>query len=442
MSWRFSVLIAVGLLIAGLLVGWQLSPRINGVFPPEGEIQGRQSLTIQFNRNMDGESVEERFEVIPTYEGEISWDEEGNKMTFTPKNIWPSGETVLIQLNRGMRSTLRFPVWQEFTFEWRVSSCSLVYMWPADGKSNLYQINPESGESLTLTDHPGGVLDYSITQDNEEIYYSYVDENGASMIMALDLQSRTTVPVVVCNNALCANPQLSAVGDLLAYEVIFQESGTLPGIRIVDLPDGSDINLGTPGEHLENPLWSPAGWLSTYNRTQKGYQFWNPETDDTRFFTNETGGYGTWSGDGRYFLASEILFVGDTLAPRHLQLYDLVEDTVQDLSVGDFLEDLNPSFSPSGLAFAFSRKSLNPTDWTPGRQLWVMDPETGQSSPLTNDGDYQHTSFAWHPDGERLAYVRYNQASLSELPEIWIIDTTNGEALRLIINGFAPGWIP
>jgi hypothetical protein len=71
-----------------------------------------------------------------------------------------------------------------------------------------------------------------------------------------------------------------------------------------------------------------------------------------------------------------------------------------------------------------------------------MDLEDGQSFPLTDEDDYQHTSFAWHPDGDQLAYVRYNQATLTELPEIWLIDTTSGEALRLIINGFSPGWIP
>jgi len=38
--------------------------------------------------------------------------------------------------------------------------------------------------------------------------------------------------------------------------------------------------------------------------------------------------------------------------------------------------------------------------------------------------------------------VRYNQAALSDPPEIWLLDTTGGEPLRLIINGFQPGWVP
>lgn len=442
MNWRTWILIAIALLVAGLLAGWQLSPHIVEVLPPDSEIQGHQPLTITFNRAMDPQSVEEYLEISPPYDGLFSWDPEFQSMTFTPGKIWPPGEVVSLRLSRGARSKLRFPFWREFTAQWAVSPTSLVYLWPADGKSNLYKVNPESGESQTLTNHPGGVLDYSIAPDNEHIYYSITAENGSSRVMVLDLHSGDTSQVIDCKEALCTLPQLSADGERLAYEILSREPGSLPGIRIFNLNDRSETALAEPDQYLESPLWSRSGWLAYYNQTAKGYQFWFPTTDITRFLPNETSGDGTWSADGRYFLTSEIVFAGDTLAPRHLQLYDLVEQTTQDLSKGSFLEDLNPSFSTRGLAFAFSRKSLNPEDWTPGRQLWVMDLENGESAPLTDEVDYQHTSFAWHPDGQRLAYVRYNQAALSEAPEIWMIDTASGEALRLIINGFAPGWIP
>jgi dipeptidyl aminopeptidase/acylaminoacyl peptidase len=113
-----------------------------------------------------------------------------------------------------------------------------------------------------------------------------------------------------------------------------------------------------------------------------------------------------------------------------------------DLSQGNFLEDLNPSFAPQGLSLAFSRKSLDPAEWSPGRQLWLLDLEDNQAKTLTTAVDFHHTSFAWHPDGNRLAYVRYNQAKLSDPPEIWLINRDGSENLRLIINAFAPSWIP
>jgi len=71
-----------------------------------------------------------------------------------------------------------------------------------------------------------------------------------------------------------------------------------------------------------------------------------------------------------------------------------------------------------------------------------MDLENDEAFALTDEVDYQHTSFAWHPDGNQIAYVRYNQAALSEPPEVWLISADGENPLRLIINGFAPGWIP
>ena len=71
-----------------------------------------------------------------------------------------------------------------------------------------------------------------------------------------------------------------------------------------------------------------------------------------------------------------------------------------------------------------------------------MDINTGDDQPLTDEVDFHHTSFAWHPDGDQLAFVRYNQAKLSDPPEIWLINRDGSNSLRLIINGFAPAWIP
>ena len=436
------MLIAIAVLVGGLLIGWQLSPRVDQSSPSSAEIRGSQPLTISFNRRVDPQSIEAILEISPALDGEISWDADHLQMTFTPHKIWPPGETVSIRLPRGARSRLQIPFWQEFARHWLVSPTSLVYLWPADGISNLYRVNPENGEGQALTDHSGSVLDYSITPDKEGIFYSLPNDKGGSRIMAIDLQDALITEIIDCGEVVCTSPQLAPNGDHLAYQVISKDPGSLPGIRIINLRDGSEIDLGEPNQYLENPLWSSSGWLAFYNHSTQGYQFWNSLTGITLFLPNETGGDGTWSPDGRYFLTSEIIFAGETLAPRHLILFDLVEETTQDLSRGRFLEDLNPSFSKQGLVFAFSRKSLDPQEWTPGRQLWVMDLDNGESTAYTDEVDYHHTSFSWHPDGKELAYVRYNQASLSEAPEIWLLDTSSGETLRLIINGFAPGWIP
>jgi Tol biopolymer transport system component len=442
MNWRTGLSIGIALALGAALLIWQLAPEVEGVLPAESQLRGLQPLQLRFSQRMDPESVESGLILEPGIEGVYSWDEEGRSLTFTPDSVWPPGETVGVQLVRGIRSRFRLPLLGGFSTTWSIRPTSLVYLWPADGVSNLYQINPESGDSLALTDLAGGVLDYSITTAGDRIYFSTPGDNGGSQILSLDPVSGETSLTLDCPEDFCTAPRLSAEGTLLAVEVIPREPGVQPGIQVLDLEDGTRVDLGDPDQYLEKPLWSGTGWLSYYNRTAKGYQFWTPETEEAIFIPNETGGDGSWSPDGRYFLSSEIVFVSDTLAPRHLILIDLVEETSRDLSRGSFLEDLNPSFAPLGTRFAFSRKSLDPQEWTPGRQLWVMDLESETAFPLTDEVDFQHTSFAWHPAGQTLAYVRYNQAALSEPPEIWLIQASGEDPLRLIINGFAPGWVP
>lgn len=442
MKWKIGLILGFILLLILVLIGWQLAPRIKGIEPSEEDLHGRQPLVISFTRPMYDDSVENWFDMDPNQPGEYSWNDESTQLTFTPNRSWPAGETITLRIRENPRSRIRLPLLGKFAVELPVSPILLSYLWPADEASNLYLINPVNGESQALTEEVNGVLDYSISGDGEHIYYSAISEGGTSEIMILNRLDETSGQITSCAEGLCTTPRISPDGHSLAYEYIPMEPESLPTIMILDIEVMTEIDLGEENQYLEKPLWSPSGWLAYYNQTEKGYQFWNPDTGEIKFLPNETGGEGSWSSDGRYFVCSEILFLSDTLAPRHLQLYDLQENTLLDLSRGRYPEDLNPSFAPMGLTLAYSHKSLDPALWTPGRELWVLNINTGDNIQLSEVIDYQHTSFAWHPDGKMLAYVRYNQAALSDPPEIWLIDVNGGEPLRLIINGFQPGWVP
>ena len=442
MRWKIGLAIGFVLLLALLLVGWQMSPRIERIEPPEGELHGRQPLVFSFTRAMDTNSVENLISAKLSQPGEFSWNNDFNQLTFTPNRSWPAGETISLEISGGARSQTRLPLLGKYNIDMTVSPILLVYLWPADKTSNLYLANPVSGESTALTEEVNGVLNFSISAEGDRIYYSSTSENSTSRIMVLDRLNGNTEQVTTCPDGLCTSPRISPDGNLLAYEFIPRDIDKLPTIRVFDIEEKTKNDLGEEGQYIEKPLWSSAGWLSYYNQTGKGYHFWNPESGEKQFLPNETGGDGSWSPDGRYFICSEILFLGDTLAPRHLQLYDLSNKNTLDLSRGNYPEDLNPSFAPFGLTVAYSHKSLDPAQWTPGRELWILNITSGENTQLTEVIDYQHTSFAWHPDGKQLAYVRYNQAALSNPPEIWLIDTTSGDPVRLIINGFQPGWIP
>jgi Tol biopolymer transport system component len=61
---------------------------------------------------------------------------------------------------------------------------------------------------------------------------------------------------------------------------------------------------------------------------------------------------------------------------------------------------------------------------------------------ITDDPDFNHADFVWHPSGEYLAFVRYKQTTIIEPPEIWVTQPDGNGVTRLMIGGYEPQWIP
>jgi Tol biopolymer transport system component len=111
------------------------------------------------------------------------------------------------------------------------------------------------------------------------------------------------------------------------------------------------------------------------------------------------------------------------------------------LTTDEQAEDAGPSFSPDGIWLAFTRRYLDPIRWTPGRQVWLLSTDGTNIQQLTNDPSYKYTALTWHPDGTRIAVVRFNTTLLTDPPELWLIGL-DGDAVQLVIGGYAPQWIP
>jgi Tol biopolymer transport system component len=262
--------------------------------------------------------------------------------------------------------------------------------------------------------------------------------------------------VLACPQALCRSPQPSPDGQFLAYESVplSTGSGQPAPASVWLLPlTGGDPQLAGDADHLTSqPAWSSAGWLSFYDKTQQAYVLLNPNTQKQHLLPNQTGESGAWKPDGSAFVAAEILFeeVG-LLEPRasaHLIRYDLespasaIPTAMLDLTHDSDLEDASPAYSPDGKLLALERKYLDNTRWTPGRQLWLMEADGSQAKPLTDAPLYSHYDIAWSADGSRIAFLRFNQATLTDPPELWLIDADGTDPVQLVVGGYAPLWIP
>ena len=415
-------------------------PNVTAVFPGPDTfpVPAPAPLTITFDRPMNPDAVAAALITDPGRNGDFAWDK--NVLTFTPDLAWPSGATITVSLTTAARAASGLRIPEPFTWSFRTAPTLLAYLWPAGDPettvSDLYALDPDSGDVTRLTETDFGVLDYSLHPDGLSILLSLPNTRSGADIAELNLLTREIETLLDCGPALCSSPQIDPAGELIVYENV--TTG-----EIYLLEEGSDRKLVGPGRF---PVWSPDGLLLGYNPFEEAYFVYDPVTEGRRLYPNITGEPAAWAPDGSYFVAPAIVALGADSFASHLAVYPVnggepAEDQF-DVTLAPQADDYAPTISWDGGLIAFARRSLAPESWTPGRQLWVMATDGSEAHALTAAGLYHHTALAWRPDGTQIAFVRSNQADLNEPPEIWVIPVDGGAAVRLVIGGFAPLWIP
>ena len=449
--WLFGI-VAFALALGAVLFLRARLPRLVETAPADGErlVAPERPLTLTFSEPMNPQSVAEHLEFQPPLAGEISGEAE--TLTFTPDSAWPRGTWITVTLKSGAQSELGLPLLGETSWAFETSPPLLVYLWPADGPADLYTVDLLDGVILRLTETGRGVLNYDVSDDGRWIYFSTRLDPPDSAIFRLDRSDGSLRRILTCKNTLCNSPQISPAGDALAYSVSPADPESvpfpwqiwvLPVVESKPAPPENAALVSDPAHQSEQPHWSPTGLLTFYDKTAQHFTVLDREAGTRAFFHNETGEPGTWSPDGRHYVVNEITFWGSGAMDytSHLWRFDYPEAAGSDLSLDRTLEDATPVYAPDGAHIAFGRKHLDPEHWIPGRQLWLMTPD-GAARQLTDAPDYNHLDFAWHPEGGYIAYVRYNQSEQTDPPELWIIRPDGSDAVRLVINAYAPQWLP
>ena len=463
MNTRWLVLvIMLVLLAAAAAIAWLGTPRLQEISPPDqaADIPAGAAIRLRFSRPMQAETVAERLTLSPFRSGQVS--AEGSEVIFTPDSAWQAGETVTVSLESGAQAAglFQLPLLGERSWSFTIRRPRLAYLYPFDRAANVYLTDPANGETRQLTDSQAGVLDFDIDARGETLVYSaYVGDSG-SAIYRLDLADTEAAPLSIldCPQALCTAPRFGPQGDFLAYErTAFPGRGAadLPQVWLLPLsaeqqPASEPFLAGDPLHQTLEPHWSPGGLLTFYDSTQEAFILLDPHSREHREITNQTGEPGSWSPDGQAYVVPEILDNPTTnpapdpatfpVVSSHLMRFNL-DGSIQDLTIAEDLEDTAPAYSPDGELLAFARKYLTVALWTPGRQLWLMRPDGTEARQLTEQPYYNHYNFAWSPDGDRIAYSRFNQNAPTDPPEIWLIDPRSGIETQLVIGGYAPHWI-
>ena len=457
------VLIALFVAAATATVYLWLQPRVVRLQPVDeaSRVPAGAPLRITFSRPMQADSVTANLSIDPPVGGSFTW--EGSTIVFTPDQPWPSGQVVSVHLAPGSRSAgiLPLTIRQETRWSFTIGHPLLLYLYPSDSASNLYLLDPQSGEISQLTSSLGAVQDYSTTLDGTKIYFNTSLGNGGSAIYRLNRSSGLTQVLVECPDAQCRYPRVSPEGDYLSYErtaLTTAGQAGVPQVWLMPLPPmevGSPTAtpaalVGPPGHRTQQPQWSPTGLLTYYDFTDAAFIVQDIQFREVARFPSQTGIPGAWDRLGERYIFPEIYtneisspsLPGLESIPSSRLLEYRLDGSHQDLTQTDDVEDSSPVYTPDGTGLAFARKFLDVQRWTPGRQIWKMNVDGSQAAAMTDEPYHNHYDLAWSPDGSDLAYVRFNKDALTQPPELWMMGADGSNATRLVTSGYLPQWIP
>ncbi len=452
--------LGVGLLLAAALS----APRVIAVLPADAarDVSGKASLRITFSRDMDRASVESRLSIAPRPVGALQW--EGTTLVFQPTDPWPAGGRVAVRLAGGARSARGLPLLGGGAWSFDVGLPRVVYLWPADGPADIYARALDGSDPVRLT-NTAGVVDFALTADGSALVYAAHVADDRMEIRRRELPTGADDVLYTCSaGVVCRGPALSPDGGWLAFEqeepgAAGAPSGALPTrVLLYAVGTGDASFLVAAADHsTSRPSWSASGWLAYYDQTLQAYVFLSrpgaPEQPADRYVPNALGDRGEWSPDGESFVFPELAFVPESPADEtdrppvffsHLYRLDVRSGAILDLSgeKGYLVEDAGAAYSPDGHWLTFSRKYLDPSRWTLGRQIWRMRSDGLDPEALTDEPSLNHSALAWSPDGQSLAYMLFDQTDMTRPAEIWWRSVDGSAGGRLAVGGYAPAWSP
>jgi hypothetical protein len=450
---RRTVVIIILVLVAALAAGgyWLLTPKIVSILPEQDATDVFQNSPIQitFSTAIKPEGVEKLLVMDPNTTG--IYQVIGNTLVFTPSVPWDQDQIVKVTVRPGIKSTLGMPLITGRTWQFTTRHPWLLFQLDDNTHSDVYSVDPKGLVVTKLDTEAGSILDYTITADHQ-LYYSTVLPPDGSIIRKLNLLNQSVDDILTCPNAICTQLRISPDLNTLIYHKADRSdsSGTALSLWMQKLsgekPEGEPVLAGIKDHITRDPSWSSSGWLAFYDETSVASQFYYPPGGQRVSLANDTGEPGSWSADGTTYAAPDINYSsGQANTPLYYSqiiLYYPQSSTTSELTRDNRMEDLLPTFSPIGNQLVLARRFLNAENWTPGRQIWVMNGDGTNPRPLTKSPVDNHLGFAWSPKGDLLAYLRFNTASLTSGRELWLMDMAKGTSEKILMEAYNLQWLP
>lgn len=448
----------VGLILVTMLLGDRVGVVLKRVAPLE-TAHATSPILLQFSEPMQRDTLTDKLRIEPTVDGAFSWS--GDSLIFRPLHALEPGETYTVILAPGARSEGGREVLSERRFSFTVRAPRVAYLAPADDSPfNIWIATPgEDGSEHQVTFSTGGIYDFSISPDGQSIAFSETNsETGTHDIKLIDLDTGSLRQLTNCVDASCTNPTWRPGGRMLAYERVeyntdMSSVGVSPTrVWLLDLssqpPSTRPLFADTQVLGFD-PQWSDDGQrVAIFDRASSSIFVYDFGDDSGIAIPSQAGTSGTLSPDGLRLIYPEIDLREGQEARSLLQIADLQANTVTPLPGGDETSnDQSALWSPDGTRVVVGRRFLGER-YTIGYQLYLVDPDTGETGQLTDDERYTNGFFVWDASGEQLAIQRLSltneqgQPDNLARPEIWTLDVATGAMARIAQNAFHPRWVP
>ncbi|MBX3063154.1 MAG: PD40 domain-containing protein [Anaerolineae bacterium] len=448
------LLLALGLTVArGSQIGLMITayaPRDSGSIHPH--------IQISFDDPVDLTSVQAALSIDPPVLGSFTASGDSRTVSFIPSETLTVGQSYTVHLKAGVVSTqTERSLKDDQVWSFRIRQPRVTYLGTDPNNQlvqNIFLADPDAPDSAQqLTFSTTGVIEYDPSPDGSKIAYSEFQQTGNNNLFVWDASTGKSTLLFDCTNAVCNNPVWSPDGKQIAFERSeISANGTGLGVSRVWLLEVGSGNVRPLLQDSQQigyaPEWSPDGSkVALFSVSAGGIVVHDMATDTDRVINSAYGEVGVFSPDGKWLAFPQMVEVQEKAYAAHFVLVDMNSDF---LTQSDIIPTDDPSNDVEGtwlnartLIVARQAPFQSSTGGIrPGPQLYRLDVDTGQATPLFDEPNYTNGNIAVSPLQDKVAFQRFELGRQGARTEIWTLDLATGKLIQLANNALLPKWIP